>query len=137
MRAVRSAMLAAAVILATVPSNLVILPTVSAAQSLRDALKFHEDADELSKQSRYADAELLYKRALAIYEQALEYEPKANKYTREVKLVQHVLAVTLNNLAELYSKQGRYAEAEPLHKRSLAIKEKALGPNDPAVATSL
>jgi tetratricopeptide (TPR) repeat protein len=79
----------------------------------------------------------LYKRALAIYEQALQYEQEANKYKQEVKLVQHVLAVTLNNLAELYVKQGRYADAEPLHKRSLAIKEKALGPNDPAVATSL
>ena len=38
------------------------------------------------------------------------------------------LAVWLNNLALLYQTQGRYAEAEPLHKRSLAIQEKALGP---------
>ncbi len=33
--------------------------------------------------------------------------------------------------------QGRCAEAEPLHKRSLAIREKALGPKHPHVATSL
>ena len=32
---------------------------------------------------------------------------------------------------------GRYAEAEPLHKRSLAIREKVLGPESPAVAQSL
>ena len=32
---------------------------------------------------------------------------------------------------------GRYAEAEPLHKRSLAIWEKALGPDHPDVAKSL
>src|SRR5262245_57821129 len=103
LRAVRSAMLAAAVILASVPSSLVILPTVSAAQSLRDAIKFHEDADELRQQGRYADAEPLYKRALAVYEQAaFEYEQEANKYKPEAKLVQHVLAVTLNNLAEVY-----------------------------------
>jgi hypothetical protein len=29
----------------------------------------------------------------------------------------------------LIEKQGRYAEAEPLHKRSLVIWEKALGPD--------
>ncbi len=33
--------------------------------------------------------------------------------------------------------QGQYAEAEPLYKRSLAIREKALGPQHPHVATSL
>ena len=34
-------------------------------------------------------------------------------------------AALLNNLAELYVAQGRYAAAEPLHQRSLAIREKA------------
>ena len=37
----------------------------------------------------------------------------------------------LNNLAELYRSQGRYAEAEPLYKRALAIEEKARGPEHP------
>ena len=32
---------------------------------------------------------------------------------------------------------GRYAEAEPLYERALAIREKALGPDHPDVATSL
>ena len=36
-------------------------------------------------------------------------------------------ATFLNNLARLYHAQGRYADAEPLHERSLAIWEKALG----------
>ena len=44
---------------------------------------------------------------------------------------------SLNNLAELYQAQGRYAEAEPLYRRSLAIREKALGPEHPDVGTSL
>ena len=35
----------------------------------------------------------------------------------------------------LYQAQGRYADAEPLYKRSLAIREKALGPDHPDVAT--
>ncbi|MCP9462669.1 MAG: tetratricopeptide repeat protein, partial [Nitrospira sp.] len=37
----------------------------------------------------------------------------------------------------LYDAQGRYATAEPLLKRSLAIWEKTLGPDHPDVATSL
>ncbi len=44
---------------------------------------------------------------------------------------------SLNNLAALYQAQGRYAEAEPLYRRSLAIVEKALGPDHPDVATIL
>jgi tetratricopeptide (TPR) repeat protein len=47
------------------------------------------------------------------------------------------VATSLNNLAALYETQGRYAEAEPLYQRSLAIREKALGPEHPSVATSL
>ena len=43
----------------------------------------------------------------------------------------------LNNLANLYRDQGRYAKAEPLFKRALAIFEKALGPEHPNVAQSL
>ena len=47
------------------------------------------------------------------------------------------MATSLNNLADLYRVQGKYGEAEPLYKRSLAITEKALGPDHPDVATSL
>ena len=47
------------------------------------------------------------------------------------------MATSLNNLAELHRTQGKYAQAEPLYTRSLAIWEKALGPNHPDVATSL
>ena len=47
------------------------------------------------------------------------------------------LAASLNNLALLYHGQGKYAEAEPLHQRSLAIQEKTLGPEHPNVAASL
>jgi len=34
-------------------------------------------------------------------------------------------------------RKGHYADAEPLFRRSLAIREKALGPEHPLVATSL
>ena len=47
------------------------------------------------------------------------------------------VAQNLDNLAALYYVQGKYAEVEPLYQRSLAIREKALGPEHPRVATSL
>jgi tetratricopeptide (TPR) repeat protein len=49
----------------------------------------------------------------------------------------HDVAISLNNLADFYRAQGRYADAEPLYKRALAIREKALGPDHPDIATSL
>ena len=47
------------------------------------------------------------------------------------------VATSLSNLASLYASQGRYAEAEPLYMRSLAIKEMQLGSDHPDVATNL
>jgi CHAT domain-containing protein/tetratricopeptide (TPR) repeat protein len=81
-------------------------------------------AVELSKAGKYSEAIPLAQRALAIREKALgPGHPD--------------VAVSLNNLANLYRDQGRYVDAEPLYSRSLAIWEKARGPNDPDVATSL
>ncbi|MDA2916307.1 tetratricopeptide repeat protein, partial [Nitrospinae bacterium AH_259_B05_G02_I21] len=40
-------------------------------------------------------------------------------------------------LAGLYRAQGKYAEAKPLYKRALAIREKVLGPDHPDVAEAL
>ena len=65
-------------------------------------------------QGRYADAEPLYQRSLAIREKVLGRDHPE-------------VANSLSTLAELYRTQGRYADAEPLYKRSLAIREKALG----------
>ena len=47
------------------------------------------------------------------------------------------MAVSLNQLAELYRNQGKYAEAEPLYQRALAVSEKTLGPEHPQVAMVL
>jgi hypothetical protein len=41
------------------------------------------------------------------------------------------VAATLNNLAELCRTQGKYAEAEPLYARALAVKEATLGRDTP------
>ena len=47
------------------------------------------------------------------------------------------VATRLNNLASLYQDTGRYAEAEPLFQRAIAIGEKTLGPDHPDLAIRL
>ena len=47
------------------------------------------------------------------------------------------LATSLNELGLVYRAQGKYAEAEPLFKRALAILDRALGPKHPDVALVL
>ena len=44
---------------------------------------------------------------------------------------------SLDSLARLYHEQGRYADAEPLYGRALAIEEKSLGQDHPALAERL
>ena len=46
-------------------------------------------------------------------------------------------ATALSTQADKLYQQGRYSEAVPLAQRSLAIREKALGPDHPSVAQSL
>ncbi len=117
-------------------------------------------------QGKYADAEGLYRRALAIREQALganhpdvaqalnflaivyenqgKYVEAEGLHKRALAIREQVLgpnhldvAVTLINLANVYNRQGKYAEAEGLHKRALAIREQALGTNHPDVSQAL
>ena len=76
-------------------------------------------------QHRYAEAEPLFKRVLAIEEKA------------EGPRSPDGLIIILNGLAQVYNAQGRYAEAEPLLKRALAIREKDLNPQHPRVAENL
>ncbi len=117
-------------------------------------------------QDQYAQAEPLYKRALAIVKKALgphhpdittdlnnlaalyktqdQYAQAEPLYKRTLTIMEKALSphhpyitTSLNNLTALYKTQGQYAQTEPLYKRSLAIYEKALGPHHPDVALSL
>ncbi|WP_416666116.1 tetratricopeptide repeat protein [Egbenema bharatensis] len=99
------------------------------------ALQTEEDSVELARtlknlanlyrsMGRYSEAEPLFVRSLAIYEQQLGAD---HPHT----------ATSLNNLAGLYRSMGRYSEAEPLFVRSLAIYEQQLGADHPHTATSL
>ncbi len=83
---------------------------------MADALKAYQQAD-------YAQAEKLFLAALKEAEKFGNPDPR--------------LATSLNNLAELYRAQGRYAQAGPRYRRALAIREKALGPEHPDVAAVL
>jgi tetratricopeptide (TPR) repeat protein len=75
-------------------------------------------------QAKYAQAEPLYRRLLAIDE---SYYGRDNVN----------LMTPLNALAMLYSRQGRYGEAEALLYRVLRLREKAEGAHDPGVAIAL
>jgi CHAT domain-containing protein/tetratricopeptide (TPR) repeat protein len=117
-------------------------------------------------EGNYAEAEGLYKHALAIREKALGTKhpdvaqtlnnlgnayKEQGKYTDAEALLKRALAIwekafgedhlevarILNNLGNVYEKQGNYADAEPLHKRALAIREKAFGAGHPDVAETL
>ena len=48
-----------------------------------------------------------------------------------------LVAIRLNNLAQLLQDTNRLSEAEPLMRRALAIDEKSYGPDHPKVATDL
>ena len=74
--------------------------------------------------NRLAEAEPLYRRALAIDEAS--YGPDHPDVARD-----------LNNLAVLLRATNRLAEAEPLYRRALAIDEASYGPDHPDVATDL
>ena len=118
----------------------------------------------LWNQGRYAEAEPLYLKAIAIVEKALglkhpllatynnnlallykaqgRYEAAELLYKKAIAIgektlgEEHPLLATYNNnLALLYKTQGRYEEAEPLYKKAIAIGEKTLGLENPDLAT--
>jgi CHAT domain-containing protein/Tfp pilus assembly protein PilF len=81
-------------------------------------------AEVYSGMGRDAEAEALYKRALAVMEKvgALDSVDTAPELT---------------NLAAIYERQSRYAEAEPLFRRALALREKARPAGHPDIGQSL
>lgn len=122
-------------------------------------------ATYLHDSSLYGQAELFYKRALAIESHApgLDSEDIAaslnnlaylyvsqGRFQEAEPLYEHALALksifgadplemaaALDNLAYLYVKQERYQEAGPLLLQALRIKEHMLGPSHPQTAITL
>jgi tetratricopeptide (TPR) repeat protein len=88
--------------------SLLLWPASAAAQ--RTSWKeYMEAAGNAYQQADYVEAEKLFKAALREAEKFGEQDPR--------------FATSLNNLAALYQARGKYVEAEPLYKRSLAIRE--------------
>ena len=97
---------------------------LSIVSSPDESLSLNNQALLLYSQGKYAEAEPLYRRSLAIRKQRLGTEHP-------------LVATSLNNLALLLDAQARYAEAEPLSRRALVIDEKALGTGHLDVASDL
>jgi tetratricopeptide (TPR) repeat protein len=97
-------------------------------QPLRDESRISFAASNLAfflnDAALYSHAELLMRRALAIWEQSFGAgDPK--------------VASGLNNLAQLLKATNRLAEVEPLLRRALAIEERSYGPDHPNVTVTL
>src|SRR4051812_30791642 len=86
------------------------------------AVRIEKLATVRKRLGQYADAEALWRRALALREAA---GPDVGR------------AADLDDLADVAALQGRYDEAESLAARSMSIKEAALGPDHPSLAASL
>lgn len=125
-----------------------------------------ELADLYRVQARYAEAEPLYQRAIALAEAhygadhpglarllnslALLYRAQGD-YDRAEPLCRRALAIaehahgaehpgtmaTLSNLLTVCLAQGHFREAAPLFQRAVMLKERLLGPRHPALASSL
>jgi len=78
----------------------------------------------LYQAGKYAEALPIAQRSLALREKTLGREHPE-------------VAVSLNNLAELYRALDEYPAAEPLYQRALSIWEKSLGPQDGTLAQGL
>ena len=82
----------------------------------------HKEGFSAYQRGVFSTAEKQYLAAL----KAIEFEGEDQR-----------LAITLNDLALLYATQRRFAEAEPLYRRALAVWEKIGGPERQGVATTL
>ena len=165
-RVAKRARLLPVVVLLLVAGSSCLAQDVSADAALARVRKLNKQAGELSKAGNHAQAEALFKRALALAETTLgpdhpevamtlirlallqiqqkRYGEAEPLYLRALPILEKVLgaghpsvAKFLNDLAGLRVKQRKYSEAEPLLKRALAIREKALGLDHADVATSL
>jgi CHAT domain-containing protein/tetratricopeptide (TPR) repeat protein len=88
----------------------------------QDLKQLSRQYDALSKAGRHREAE-------AVARRALEAATAAQQPIR--------IGFWCNQLGVALMYQGRDTEAEPLHKRALAIRERALGPDHPQFAQSL
>jgi tetratricopeptide (TPR) repeat protein len=90
--------------------------------ALAQALRTTAKARQLDQRGHYAQAEPLYRQALAVYVEVLGHEHLET-------------AAYYSNLAGNLLDQGRAHEAEPLYRKALAVNRDALGPHHPDTAS--
>jgi tetratricopeptide (TPR) repeat protein len=98
------------------------LPAATRA-ALAEAPATAAKAYELYQKGKYAQAEALYRKALAMRQEALGPDHPDT-------------ALASSNLAASLESQGRVQEAEVLHRRALAVREQVLGSRHPHTAAS-
>ena len=121
----------------------------AAEEAYRRALKLCEETegpsgfsivralDELARfcqaRGRYDEAEEMARRSLALVEEKMRDQTTANggplspNREAQIKHARVPISVALDNLAEIYERQDKYAESEPLRRRSFEIKQDAWG----------
>jgi len=108
------------------------------ANSLFTARALDDLAEFCRARGRYAEAEELYRRSLAIVEENVRsqlalctkgWRPWRNRKELEAKISRNQIPIStaLDRLAVVYEGQHKYAQAEPLRRRSLEINERAWG----------
>jgi tetratricopeptide (TPR) repeat protein len=96
-----------------------------------------------AQQSLTDEIEALNKKVTVLIQKGLYADaiPQAQKILADTEHKrgpnQPDVVTSLTRLAELYRKQCRYAEAEPLYYRALTIEEEAIGFEHPSVAAIL
>jgi tetratricopeptide (TPR) repeat protein len=85
-------------------------------------------AETRAERAGLAELRFRYAEAGRLYREAAELVPEAEPLRR---------ATYLDRAANALREGGRYAEAEPLLRRALAIDERSLGPDHPSVARDL
>src|SRR5690349_10621169 len=97
-------------------------PAFSAMLGTKELLEYWSAGRDALRSAEFPQAESAFKRAVA------EAEAEGRQDT---------LAANLANLANVYQAQARYAEAEPLYRRALAISERVSGPGHILTASIL
>jgi tetratricopeptide (TPR) repeat protein len=112
--------------------------------SLSTAHAFEAMAAFCRARGRYAEAEQFYRRSLATVEQHVTsqaaqwisgWRPCRNRKELETKISRSQIPIStaLERLAVVCEDHQKYAEAEPLRRRSLEIKERAWGEQNPSL----
>jgi tetratricopeptide (TPR) repeat protein len=87
------------------------------------AMMQEQQAAELARKGRLAEAEAMYKESLAVVEKNMPGDPE--------------LATSLNNFGQFYRGQQRFSEAAELFNRALAIYVASYGDNHTLTATAI